>query len=187
MLKLVGVVGILGAEDVGVIAPVEAIGPEPEVQLAPCFDGAEADAIAEVEGIAAPSALAGCACNVVSSAAGDVLVDQARLVGRAGGFKGQLVAVASAFVDEVALDFVVKLELQLGEIDLGQSSGFEFEALLLDELLELKVVEASLGGGLNGGLSPSVVPFKGASGLGLGDDAGDGSGENGGQDLDFHG
>jgi hypothetical protein len=52
--------------------------------------------------------------------------------------------------------------------------------------LEGKVVEAGLGSGLNGGLSPSVVPFEGAGGLGLGE-AGDGCGENGGQDLNFHG
>ncbi len=183
MLKAIGVGGVLCAEDVGAIAPVDTVGAEPEVELAARFDGAGADAIAEIEGIAPPSTDA----TGIGGAAGDVIEQGTGFGGGAGGFEGELVLVACAFIDEVALDVVVKFEVQLGEVNLGEACGGEFEALLLDELLEGLVVEAGLGGGLDGGLGPGVVPVEGASGLGLGDDAGDGRGENGGEELDFHG
>ncbi len=187
MLEAIGVGGILSAEDVGAIASVNAIGTEPEVELAACFDGTGADAVAEVERIAAPGPLAGCTGDIVGSTAGDVFEQGTGFCGGTGGFKGELVLVARAFVDEVAFDVVVKLEVQLGEVNLGEASGFELETFFLNKLLEGKMFESGLGSGLDRGLGPGVVPVKGASGLSLGNDAGDGSGENGGEELNFHG
>lgn len=177
MLEAIGIFRGLGAKDIGIIASIQAITAQVEVEFATSLDDAVADKIPEVEGVA-PDVIAtakgsGASRTVgIGGAAGNIAEDQSRSVGGAGCRVGELVAVASPFVDEVGFDLVVRNNIQVREVELFEAEEVELEALPRHELLIEGMVEGHRAGALalDRGLGPGVVPGEGVCNLRMGHD-----------------
>jgi hypothetical protein len=161
MLECIEVGGLLGAKEIAILLTVVAIRPQPEVELSPGGQVTEAHTIAEVEGIATE----GTTAAYIRRTTGDIAEEQIAAGGAARGLVGQLVAIASRFIDEERRRAVIALERQLRQINLEEGCILQFEAFLLNKLLEGRVVKASLARAENRTLSPIAIPGKAASGL----------------------
>jgi hypothetical protein len=164
MLQTISVLGVRCPEDIGICTTVEAIGAQPEVQLGVSGNVAQLHGIAQLQGI-------GTFTNTTCHSAGNIAEEHARLVATTCGGVAQLVAVASAFVDEGHFYIVAILEEQLVGVNLELAAVRHIQAFLIHELLEGGVIKANCRLTENWRLGPGIVPGKCCGGTRLGKNA----------------